>query len=54
MFKILYSIMVPVVFFWNDLIYKYFLIKMKSITMCFKINIFNNNVKDNAYGQVHS
>ena len=46
--------MVPVYFFKNDFIYKYFLTKMKDITMCFKLNIFNNNVKDNVYGQVQS
>ena len=52
MIKILYSIMAPVGFFPND--FKYFLAKMKTIAMCVKLNIFNNNVKDNVYGQVDS
>ena len=46
--------MVPVYVFQNNFIYKYFLTKMKGITMCFKFNIFNINVKDNVYGHVHS
>ena len=41
--------MVPVCFLGNNLIYQYFLTKMKATAMCFKLNIFNNNVKDNIY-----
>ena len=41
----------PAGFFRNDFIYKYFLTKMKTVTMCFVINIFSNDMKDNVYGQ---
>ena len=54
MVKIQYSFIVPVGFFLKSFYIKILLNRMKTITMWFELNIFNNSVKGNVYGKVSS